>query len=100
MARRRIDTVEIQTNDQLIEIRWKTSQQLRGRLLGAGFHSTEKKFADKGTSAPIELEPAEKEQLLGAVRACMQTVGDEKARELLLLRTALQADLSSPPGLE
>lgn len=49
MARRRIVTVQIQTNDQLIEIRWKTSQQLRGRLLGAGVHSAEKKFADKGT---------------------------------------------------
>jgi hypothetical protein len=36
-----------------------------------------------GTSAPIELELTEKEQLLGAVRACMQTLGDEKARELL-----------------
>lgn len=91
---KRIDTVEIQTNDQLIEIRWKTSQQLRGRLLGTGFHSIEKKFADKGTSAPIELEPAEKEQLLGAVRACMQTLGDEKAHELLPLRNALKADLS------
>jgi len=50
----------------------EAAQQIRGRLSGAMFHSAEKWLADNGTSAPIELEPAQKEQLLRAVRVCMK----------------------------
>jgi hypothetical protein len=92
---RRIDSVRIQVGDQLIDISWKTSQQLRGLFVGAGHHSIARTFAHKGTSAPIVLESAEKEHLLVAARVCMQTGNDEQARELLPLRNALQTELES-----
>ena len=93
-APKRFDTVHIQVGDQLLEISWKTSQQLRGLFVDAGHHSIARKFADKGKSAPVVLDPAEKEDLLGAVRVCMQMGSDEQARELLPLRNALQADVA------
>jgi hypothetical protein len=89
---RRIDTVRIQTGDQLVEIAWKTSQRLRRMLIGAGLGSIERRFADKGTRAPVVLYSAEKQELLGIVRVCM-TESDERACELLPLRDALLGDL-------
>jgi hypothetical protein len=50
----------IATSDQLIEIPWTTSQQLRGRLLAAGLDSLEDEFAAKGASAPIDFDLADK----------------------------------------
>lgn len=98
---RRIDTVRIQTADQLVELPWKTAQKLRGELIGAGLHSIARQFADKGTSAPIVLGDAEKNDLLGMVRdVCMKVVSDEQARDLLPLRNALQAELEQGPGGE
>jgi hypothetical protein len=90
---RRIDIVQIEVGDQVVEISWKTSQRLRGLFVGAGHHAIARKFADKGTSALVAVDETERNDLLGAVRVCMQTGSDEQARELLPLRNALRADL-------
>jgi hypothetical protein len=77
----------------VVEISWKSSQHLRGLFVGAGHHAIARKFADKGTSAPVVIDETERNDLFGAVRVCMQTGNDEQARELLPLRNALRADL-------
>jgi hypothetical protein len=94
---RRIDFVRIETGDQLVEMPWETSRELRGRLLAAGLESLDNQFADKGTSAPIILERFDKEVLLAVLRPWIEQVGEEQALTvggLLALRNALQADLS------
>jgi hypothetical protein len=45
--------VQIQTGNRLVEMPWRTSQELRGRLLASGLDSLEDEFAAKGTSAPV-----------------------------------------------
>jgi len=97
MAARHNESVRIQTGDQLVEIPWATSQELRGRLLASGLDSLEDQFAAKGTSAPIVVDLADKEPLLEVVVAWIATVGEEKAVALgglLALRDALRADLA------
>jgi hypothetical protein len=36
---KRIDSVQIQTGDRLVEMPWRTSQELRGRLLASGLEA-------------------------------------------------------------
>lgn len=94
---RRIDFVRIETADQLVEMPWKTSRELRGRLLAAGLETLDNQFADKGTSAPIVLERFDKEVLLEVLRPWIEQVGEDQVvtiGSLLALRNALQADLS------
>jgi hypothetical protein len=55
MGARHNESVRIQTGDQLVEIPWKTAQELRGRLLASGLDSLDDQFAAKGTSAPQRL---------------------------------------------
>jgi hypothetical protein len=96
---RRIDVVRIQTRDQVISMPWKTSQELRGRLLAAGLDALDEQFANQGTSAPVILDDADKEPLLDVVRAWLSALGDEEAVALgglVGLRDALQADLVDP----
>jgi hypothetical protein len=42
---KRIDSVQIQTGNRLVEMPWRTSQELRGRLLASGLDSLEDEFA-------------------------------------------------------
>jgi hypothetical protein len=100
VATRGIDAVRIATSDQLIEVPWKTSQQLRGRLLAAHLDSLEDEFAATGTSTPIVIDLADKEPLLELVLAWIEAVGEEQAVALgglVALRDALRADLAGPP---
>lgn len=79
---------------------WRTSQELRGRLLASGLDSLEDEFAAKGTSAPVVVDVTDKEPLLGVVTAWIETIGEEQAVArggLRDLRDALQADLGNPP---
>jgi hypothetical protein len=97
---KRIDSVRIQTGDQVIEVPWETSQELRGRLLAVRLDSLEDEFAARGTSTPIVIDLADKEPLLELVLAWIQDVGEEQAVALgglLALRDALRADLAGPP---
>jgi len=94
---RGIDSVRIQTADQVVEIPWETSQQLRGRLLAARLDSLEDQFAAKGASAPVVLDRADREGLLGVVSAWLDELSPEQSVALgglLGLRDALQADES------
>ena len=94
---KRIDFVRIETADQLVEMPWETSRELRGRLLAAGLETLDNQFADKGTSVPIILDRTDKEVLLTVLRPWIEQVGEEQAVAvggLLALRNALQADLS------
>jgi hypothetical protein len=94
---KRIDFVRIETADQLVEMPWETSRELRGRLLAAGLETLDNQFADKGTSAPIILERTDKEVLLAVLRPWIEQLGEEQADAvggLLALSNALQADLS------
>ena len=65
---KRIDSVQIQTGNRLVEMPWRTSQELRGRLLASGLDSLEDEFAAKGTSAPVMLDATDKESLLAALK--------------------------------
>jgi hypothetical protein len=97
---KRIDSVRIQTGDQVIEVPWETSQELRGRLLAARLDSLEDEFAARGTSTPIVIDLADKEPLVELVLAWIDAVGEEQAVALgglLALRDALRADLAAPP---
>jgi hypothetical protein len=97
---RRVEVVRVATSDQLIEIPWETSRQLRGRLLAAHLDALEDEFAAKGTSAPIVIDLADKRPLLELVLAWIEDVGEEQALALgglLALRDALRADLSALP---
>lgn len=101
MAARHNESVRIQTGNQLVEIPWATSQELRGRLLASGLDSLEDQFAAKGTSAPIVVDLADKEPLLEVVVAWTATVGEEQAVALgglLALRDALRSDVEQPPS--
>jgi hypothetical protein len=49
--------------DQVVEISWKSSQQLRGLFVGAGHHAIARKFADKGTSTPVVVDETERNAL-------------------------------------
>ena len=94
---KQIDFVRIETADQLVEMPWETSRELRGRLLAAGLETLDNQFADKGTSAPIILERTDKEVLLAVLRPWIEQLGEEQADAvggLLALSNALQADLS------
>ena len=94
---KQIDFVRIETADQLVEMPWETSRELRGRLLAAGLEALDNQFADKGTSAPIILERTDKEVLLAVLRPWIEQLGEEQADAvggLLALSNALQADLS------
>jgi hypothetical protein len=97
---KRIDSVQIQTGNRLVEMPWRTSQELRGRLLASGLDSLEDEFAAKGTSAPVVVDATDKEPLLALVTAWIEVVGEKReiARGGLLdLRDALRADLENPP---
>jgi hypothetical protein len=97
---KRIDSVRIQTGNRLVEIPWRTSQELRGRLLASGLDSLEDEFAAKGTSAPVVVDASDKEPLLAVVTGWIEAVGEERAVArggLLDLRDALRADLENPP---
>jgi hypothetical protein len=97
---RHINTVRIQTSEELVEMPWQTAKQLRGRLLAADLYPLEDYFAAKGTSAPVVLDQADKEPLLVVVGAWVDEVGQEPAVALgglLGLRDALRADLAGPP---
>ncbi len=99
MEAKRINGVRIQTSDQVISMPWKTSRELRGRLLAANLDRLDERFANKGTSGPVILDDADKEPLLDVVRAWLAALGDEEAVALgglLGLRDALQADLADP----
>src|SRR6266550_2128686 len=98
---RHLNTVRIQTSEELVEMPRQTAKQLRGRLLAADLYPLEDYFAAKGTSAPVVLDQADKEPLLGVVRAWVDEVGQEPAVALgglLGLREALRADLADPPS--
>ena len=100
MGTGRIDSVRIATSQGIVEIPWERSQELRGRLLAADLGSLEDEFAAKGTSAPIVIDLADKEPLLGLVLAWLEDVGEEQPAPLgglLALRDALRADLVTPP---
>ena len=77
---KRIDTVRIQTGEELVEMAWQTAKQLRGRLLAADLYPLEDYFAAKGTSAPVVLDQADREPLLLVVRAWVDEVGQEPGR--------------------
>jgi hypothetical protein len=97
---KRIDSVRIQTGNRLVELPWRTSQELRGRLLASGLDELEDEFAAKGTSAPVVLDVSDKEPLLALVTAWIEAIGEERALArggLLGLRDALRADLENPP---
>ena len=97
---KRINTVRIQTSEELVEMPLQTAKQLRGRLLAADLYPLEDYFAAKGTSAPVVLDQADKEPLLVVVRTWVDEVGQEPAVALgglLGLRDALRADLADPP---
>jgi hypothetical protein len=97
---KRIDSVQIQTGNRLVEMPWRTSQELRGRLLASGLDLLEDEFAAKGTSAPVVLDVTNKEPLLALVTAWIEAVGEKGAIArggLLDLRDALRADLENPP---
>jgi hypothetical protein len=64
--------------------------------VSACLHSIARQFADKGTSAPIELDRKGKKALLDGAFIVKQTRGDEIARDVLPLRDALRADLANP----
>jgi hypothetical protein len=101
MAARQNDSVRVQTGDQLVEIPWETSQELRGRLLASGLDSLEDQFAARGTSAPIVVDLADKAPLLEVVRTWIAEVGEERAVALgglLALRDALRSDVEQPPS--
>jgi hypothetical protein len=96
----RIDSVQIQTGNRLVEMPWRTSQELRGRLLASGLDSLEDEFAAKGTSGPVIVHATDKESLLALVTGWIEAVGKERAVArggLLDLRDALRADLENPP---
>jgi hypothetical protein len=97
---KRINTVRIQTSEELVEMPLQTAKQLRGRLLAADLYPLEDYFAAKGTSAPVVLDQADKEPLLVVVGTWVDEVGEEPALALgglLGLRDALRADLAEPP---
>jgi hypothetical protein len=97
---KRINTVRIQTSVELVEMPLQTAKQLRGRLLAADLYPLEDYFAVQGTSAPVVLDPADKEPLLVVVGTWVNEVGEEPALALgglLNLRDALRADLADPP---
>ena len=97
---KRIDSVQIQTGNRLVEMPWRTSQELRGRLLASGLDSLEDEFAAKGSSAPVVVDATDKEPLLVLVTAWIEAVGEMRAVArggLLDLRDALRADLENPP---
>jgi hypothetical protein len=97
---KRIDSVQIQTGDRLVEMPWRTSRELRGRLLASGLDSLEDEFAAKGTSAPVVVDVTDKEPLLALVTGWIETVGEERAGALgglLALREALRANPENPP---
>jgi hypothetical protein len=97
---KRIDSVQIQTGNRLVEMPWRTSQELRGRLLASGLDSLEDEFAAKGTSGPVVVDVTDKEPLLALVTAWIEAVGEKRAVArggLLDLRDALRADLENPP---
>jgi hypothetical protein len=94
------DSVQIQTGHRLVEMPWRTSQELRGRLLASGLDSLEDEFAAKGTSAPVVVDVTDKEPLLALVTAWIEAVGEKPAAArgaLLDLKDALRADLENPP---
>ena len=100
MEAERIDSVRIRTRDRLVEMPWRTSRELRGRLLASGLDSLEDEFAAKGTSAPVVVDVTDKEPLLAVVTAWIAAVGEEQAVArggLLDLRDALRIDLENPP---
>jgi hypothetical protein len=95
----RIESVRIRTGDRLVEMPWRTSRELRGRLLASGLDSLDDEFAAKGTSAPV-VDLTDKEPLLAVVTAWVEAVGEDQAVSrggLLDLRDALRADLENPP---
>jgi hypothetical protein len=97
---KRSDSVQIQAGNRLVEMPWRTSQELRGRLLASGLDSLEDEFAAKGTSAPVVVDVTDKEPLLALVTAWIEAVGERRAVArggLLDLRDALRDDLESPP---
>jgi hypothetical protein len=96
----RIESVRIRTGDRLVEMPWRTSRELRGRLLASGLDSLDDEFAAKGTSAPVVVDLTDKEPLLAVVTAWVEAVGEDQAVSrggLLDLRDALRADLENPP---
>jgi hypothetical protein len=97
---KQIDSVQILAGNRLVEMPWRTSQELRGRLLASGLDSLEDEFAAKGTSAPVIVDATDKESLLALVTGWIEAVGKERAVArggLLDLRDALRADLENPP---
>jgi hypothetical protein len=97
---KRIDSVRIQIGDRLVEMPWRTTQELRGRLLASGLDSLEDEFAAKGTIAPVVVDVTDKEPLLALVTAWIEAVGEERAVArggLLDLRDALRANPENPP---
>jgi hypothetical protein len=70
---KRIDSVQIQTGNRLVEMPWRrTSQELRGRLLASGLDSLDDEFAAKGMSAPVIVDATDKESLLALVTAWIE----------------------------
>jgi hypothetical protein len=97
MAERRIDSVRIQTGDELVAMPWRPSQELRGRLLASGLDSLEDQFASKGTSAPIVVDLADKEPLLEVVVGWLEELESEQAvapAGLLALMDGLRGGLA------
>jgi hypothetical protein len=92
----KISVVNIQTDSYVAQLTDKTSQQLRGRLLAAGFESLSERFADVEVGAIIRLDQADKQPLLDVVEMWVGRAGEEQldSTGILQLRDGSRTDLS------
>jgi hypothetical protein len=91
--------VRIQTGSCVATLSDEKSQQLRGRLLGAGFESLSDQLADLEPGATIVLDQADKQPLLGVVATWVDGAGEQRLSPtgILQLRKGLRVELARSP---
>jgi hypothetical protein len=92
MARTEEELVRIAIGGEIVEVPSKAARDVRGALIGMKAHGIARKFAVEEDEIVV-LARSDERAVLGAVSASMKQGSDQRARDLLALRNALQAEL-------